>query len=85
MHINSSSPVAVTNPEALPSKHMDGSAAPSKDRIRTSSKAQMLSRNLDTLREQLLPRDAILKKFAGTLDEPLNLDDKTIDHILSRL
>lgn len=84
MKIHSNAPISATNSETHLLKRMD-SSLPATDRIRTSNKAQMLSRNLETLREQLLPRNAILKKFAGRIDDPLNLKNKEIDRILSRL
>ena len=55
------------------------------DRARVSEKALMLSRHAATLNEQLQPRPEILRKFEGFADAHLDLDDATIDHILSRM
>jgi hypothetical protein len=55
------------------------------DNVRTSNKALLLSRSLATLKEQMLPRDEVLHRFASDLDAPVELDASSLDRIIEQL
>jgi len=86
MNIGSTGSAAATNHNAQPPRRAAKTAPDTPcDRVRTSSHARMLSQSLATLKKQLLPRDEVLEKFAGSIEEPMQLDDQTLDGILNHL
>ena len=50
-----------------------------------SNAAQLLSRNQSQLEERLAKRQEVINRFSGTLADPVNLHERTIDLIIQRL
>ncbi|MDF7801347.1 hypothetical protein P4C99_17850 [Pontiellaceae bacterium B1224] len=55
------------------------------DTVCTSKQALLLSRSLTGLKEQLAPRNELIQQFAGKLDDPVELDDSSLDRIFDGL
>ena len=84
MEIHGTTPSMQIAPRAAVVRRSPNTPARS-DQVETSRDVRMLARNLPALKEQLLPRSDIMSRFEGIVEQPLDLDDATIDRILSRL
>ena len=86
MNIESTGPSAPIQFDLrLPQRTHGTPSATACDRVRTSKQAEILSRNLPALQEQLRPRADVLARFQESFDRPVELDAQVLDHILGQL
>ena len=77
---------AINNTKPIQKKAVEKKAETAGDQMKTSDEARMLSRNMEKLQQlDTGIRPEVLKKFEGFADAPLELDDETVDTMLSKM